>query len=519
MKATRILSMVLALAMVFALALSGSALADGAVPEVLRVGTSEELGQLLPNSAAGECGVGDFLVYDMIFYYDADNNLTSDIIDDYHFEDDGFTLVMNVREGVTFSSGNPLTGEDVLFTLASAQEPDRQAIKSDFELFDFENSYVSDDGYTVYLKTFDTATAVSQFSMLIQVPVLDKAWVEENGWTSELWYTAPSGSGPYGVADYLTGNTYTFALRDDWWMADAGIEYPNEITLTAYAEKSTMYIDLENGSIDLAIEPSSEDFVRSQDEGDNIEGVFINGNVCNWIVFDVEDPDSATYDIEVRKAIAHGVDWEQIAVAGKGVMWDPATSSIPSYFPDYIDLGQYEYDPELARQILADAGYADGDINLYMVISTNAQATGPVLQAYLADIGINFTFDAFDIPTAVPLWIEGEGDISTFAMMGGSAAHDPYWVYKELASTATMKDNQTVTDTTIDDCLAKALVAETEEEAHEYYVQIQQWIYDTYRIVPYFEEVNGACFNSDIISSVQFNSKQMPDLRNIVYAG
>ncbi len=488
------------------------------MPDVLRVGTSEELGQLLQYSSAYECFGGASLVYDMLFYFDTDDNMVSDIITNYSFEDNGYTLVLEVTKDAYFSSGNPLTGEDILFSLSSTQDPERQSTVSDFEYFDFENSYVSDDGYTVYLKTYDTATAVSQLAMLAQVWIVDKKWVEENGWDSELWYTGPSGSGPYAVSNYLTGNTYTFELRDDWWMADSSKEYPQTVTLTAYTEQTTMYIDLENGDIDVAIRVSSEDFERATADGDNIEGKYMYGNVCDWLIFDVENPDSPCYDIAVRKAIAHGVDWEQVAVAGKGIFWDEATSSIPSYFPDYINLGQYEYDPDYARQILADAGYEEGDIDLYMVLSVNAADNGPVIQAYLADIGINFTYDAVEIASAVPMWVEGEGDIATFAMQGGSVSHDSYWVYKELCSTATMKDNQTITDTTIDDCLAKALVAETSEEASEYYAEIQHWIYDNYRLVSYMEEVDGVCYNTDVVTDVHFNSRQQPDLRNIVYA-
>lgn len=545
MKATRNVSLLLAIVMLLSIVLSGCASTTEApaaaesepateaapvaedtaeaepapteaagVPEVLHVGTTEELGQLLQYSSASECGAGEFLVYDPIFYYDNNDELASDIITDYHFEDEGYTLVLTMRDDVVFSSGNKATGEDLLFSYASTLDPDRQAVVSNFDYFDFDNSYVGDDGYTVYLKTYDTATAVSQFPMLSLVFLLDKAWVEENGWDSDLWYDGPSGSGPYAVADYLTGNSYTFELREDWWMAGER-ELPQEIIVTSYSEASTMYMDLENGAISIAIEPSSEDYERSLNDGDNIDGALINGNVCNWLVFDYETGPCA--DINVRKAIAHGVLWEDIAIAGKGVKYGEATSSIPHYFPDYIELGQYEYDPDYARECLAEAGYEPGELTLYMVLSMNAVPLGAVLQAYMADIGINLEFEGFDIATAVPKWLAGEGDVSTFAMQGGSIAHDPYWVYKEINSEATMMDNRTVSDTTIDDCLAKALVASTEEEAHEQYVTIQNWIYDNYRVVSYFEEVNAVCFNTDVIANVHLNSRQLPDLRFIEY--
>jgi ABC-type transport system substrate-binding protein len=498
----------------------GSYVATGTAPENLYVGTSEELGLLLPYNTGNECGAGLFLVYDMIFYFDANGNVATDILTDYHYEDDGLTLVMTLRDDIVFTSGNKATGEDLLFSISSNVDPERGAVTTNYDYFDFDNSYVGDDGYTVYLKCVDGVSAVSQFNMLNLTCLLDKAWVEENGWDSELWYTGPSGSGPYVVSDYLTGNKYVFTRRDDYWMTDTSDRnLPGTVTVTAYAEKSTMYMDLEGGAISIAIECSSEDYQRAvEDDSDNIDGGLLQGNVCNWVVFGIEDG-GPTADINVRKAIAHGVNWDDIATAGKGIIWDPATSTLPSYFPDYVNEGQYEYDPDYARECLAEAGYSvDNPLDLYMVLSVNAIDTGAVLQAYLADIGINLTFDGYDIATAVPLWLDGEGDISTFAMQGGSMAHDAYWVFKELCSTATMADNRTISDTTIDDCLAGALAATTEEEAHEYYVQIQDWIYDNYRVVSYFEEVNCVCYDTSVVSELHIGPRQYPDLRFISYA-
>lgn len=498
--------------------IEATVLEGGTTPDELFVGTTESLGNLLPWTTGSECGAGFYLVYDMIFYYDTNDELASDIITDYAFSDDGYTLTLTMRDDIVFSNGDPATGEDLLFSLASTRDEDRQAVTTSFDYFDFDNSYVGDDGYTVVLKTYDTATMVSQFGNLALVCLLNKSWCEETGWTSQAWYDDPCGSGPYDVAEYLTDNYYIFERRADYWMDDADRNLPDRIRVTSYNEAATMYMDLENGAISIAIEPASEDFERSLDEGDNIEGKFINGNVCNWIVFDVEN--GPLSDINLRKAIAHGVMWDDVAAAGKGVKYTPATSTIPAYFPDYVEMGQYEYDPDYARECLAEAGYESGELTLMMYTGpqpgTIASAT--VLQAYLAEIGINLQFQSYEMATVVPMWMAGEGDISTFAMQGGTMALDSYWVYKELSSTATMADNRNITDTTYDELLAKALVAPTQEEAHQYYVELQQHIYDTYRVVSYFEEVNAVCFNTDIVSDVHFCSRTYPDLRFVVYA-
>lgn len=488
----------------------------GSAPDVLDVGTTEQLGYLLPYSSS-ECGAGLFLVYDMLFYYDANDELASNIITDYSFEEDGFALRLTMRDDIVFSNGDPATGEDLLFSLSSIKDEARGAVTSSFNYFDFENSYVDEDGYTVVLKTYDTATCVSQFGNLTLVCLLDKAWCEEVGWSSQDWYTGPVGSGPYAVTDYLTDHSYQFTLRDDYWGSTDNL--PRVINFTSYEEASTMYMDLENGEIAVAIEPDSLDLERAAaDDSDNMDYRFINGNTCNWMVLDCEGLFS---DINLRKAVAHAVRWDDVATAGKGIKFNSATSSIPSDFPDYKYEGQYEYDPDYARECLAEAGYSvDNPLTVVMYVGpqpgTIASAT--VMQAQLAEVGIDLQFESYEMATVVPMWIAGEGDISSFAMQGGSLGKDAAWCFKELGSNATMGDNRTFFDSTIDDLMAKALVASSQEEAREYYYEIQDWIYDNYRVISYFEEVNGVCFDTDVVTEIHLGNRQYPDLRFLTYA-
>ena len=537
MKFKRFIALLLALCMVAAIALTGcgsssddtseagtdtaedstDADSTGTAPETLEVGTSESLGMLLPYTTSSECGTGEFLIYDMLFYYNYDQELVSDIITDYYYSDDGFTLYLVMSQDVVFSNGDLATGEDLLFSLSSIVDEERGASTTSFDYFDFENSYVEDDGYTVVLKTYDTATAVSQFCNLVQVALLDKAWVEEVGWDAEEWYTGPVGSGPYIVSDYVSEHHYTFTKRDDYWGGD--LDMPETITVTSYSEATTMAMDLENGDLQLVIEPDSTDYEAAlEDDTDNIDGISINGNTCNWIVFDC---DGIFADENLRLAVAHACDWDQVAAAGKGVKYASATSSIPSYFSDYKEEGQYEYDPDLAIEYLNAAGYeADGSlvITMYVGPQDGSKATATIMQEYLRQVGITLEWESYEMATVMQMWTDGDGDLFSYAYQGGSVTYDSFFVYQQLTSSATMELCQTTYDSTIDDCVAAAILASTEEEAREYYQEIQDWIYETCRVVSYFEEVNCAIFDNTVITDCYFTSKVYPDLRNVIWA-
>ena len=484
--------------------------------DILNVGTAEVLGYPQWGSTSSFIGPYYYLIYDPIFYF-AGSELDSDVLEEWHFEDDGYTLVMTLRDCVYFSNGAQATGEDLLYSFTSNLDPDRNSTyaASYYAHLDADASSVGDDGFTVYLKSDGDATMVTQIGNLVMTPLMSKEWCEQVGWVSEEWYSGPVGSGPYAVEEYKTDNYYLFSLREDWWMADESVMPAKQIKYTAYSEASTMYMDLEGGAIDLAITPASSDYERALSD-DKIGTQTLNGNVTQWLVFDEED--SPFTDINLRKAVAHAVKWDEVASAGKGVLWDEADSSIPEYFPDYLSVGEYEYDPDLAKQYLEAAGYSEGELELYMVCTSQAVPSITVLQHYLDQIGIVMTFDGLELSTVIQERTKGTGDFDYYAMSGGSQARDSYAIYSALLSSARIKNCQTVTDTTLDDLLAKAAASSTTEEARGYYQELQQWIYDSYRLIPIFDNISTCVYNNSVISSANIVNQQYPNLRNIEFA-
>lgn len=483
--------------------------------DILNVGTYEDLGYPQWGSTSTFIGPYYYLIYDPVFYF-AGGDYASDVLENWSFEDDGYTLVMKLREDVYFSNGAQATGADLLYSFTSNLDPDRSSVyaESYYAHLDADASYVGDDGFTVYLKSDGEATMVTQLGNLVMTPLMCEAWCEEVGWVSEEWYSGPVGSGPYEVAEYKTDNYYLFSLREDWWQEGEAIMPAKQIKYTSYSEQSTMYMDLEGGAVDLAITVASSDYERAQ--GDDAIGTqTLNGDSTQWVVFDMED--SVFSDINLRLAVAHGVKWDEVATAGKGTLWDEADSSIPEYFPAYLSVGPYEYDPDLAKQYLADAGYSEGELDVYMVCTTQAVPSLTVMQSYLDQIGINMTFDAYELSSVISMRTEGTGDMDYYSMSGGSLARDAYTAYSALLSTARIKNCQTVSNTTVDDLLAKAAASATTEEAIGYYQQLQQWLFDTCRLVPVFDNVDACAYNVDVISSVDIINRQYPNLRNIEF--
>ena len=103
---------------------------------------------------------------------------------------------------------------------------------------------------------------------------------------------------------------------------------------------------------------------------------------------------------EVRLPSPHAVDWEATITTAGGSVATPAKSSIASTVSYYKEVGLYEYDPELSKQLLAEAGYADGfEFTVTEEEVPLAIRVLETVQAYLAEIGITMNIEATDTPT------------------------------------------------------------------------------------------------------------------------
>ncbi|RGZ04955.1 hypothetical protein DXA14_09865 [Hungatella hathewayi] len=171
------------------------------------MGTINVLGTFMPGSENEVCHWGCYLVYDYLFYYDEENNAFSDILKNWYYEEDGTTFVMECRDDVYFANGNQMTGEDVLFSIKTLVDRGTNQAAY-YATVDWDNSYVSEDGFTVYLaNTQEFGPGIINMGV---VYLLDQSWCEETGFDNiDPWLNAPNGSGPYEVAEYVTDSYVT----------------------------------------------------------------------------------------------------------------------------------------------------------------------------------------------------------------------------------------------------------------------------------------------------------------------
>lgn len=481
--------------------------------DTIYIGTTQSIGSLQPTAGANQFYAALGLVYDFGIYIDAaSGEVRSDVLENWYYEDDT-TIILQLKDGVFFSNGESMTGEDVLYSMecyvfTGAQDAQQYAG------YDFDNSTVSDDGLTVTLKTTDIwgpGIGAATF------PVLCKSWCEEIGWDlatdeGQAWYNCPVGSGPFEVSENKVGSTITLIRREDYW---GECDWPEEIKTVVfrqYNDSAAMYVDLESGNLDLCFGVSNEDMARgSSGQSENIAtDVTTFGEL---IRFTINYDYSWMSEPEFREAIACAIDWANVAgVAGGGLYKDAATIIPELSRFNNPDVTGYTYDPDHAKELLAGLGISDGDIQLTCIVQDKAVYTDAAesIQYYLSEVGIGMEIKSYDRPTSISM-LKTDACEDNYASVWGGATFtgDPYaWCPRYFASTsgtwATVIQDETAS--TMWDDINNMVESDGKIAAYQ---DFEAYLTDNYLVFPFMEYVTGVAYNADLIDSVQLTTDQL----------
>jgi ABC-type transport system substrate-binding protein len=213
------------------------------------------------------------------------------------------------------------------------------------------------DQYTVVFTMCKPDPAFLAKVAFVPFAIYPQEWLEANAneANKETLLSAPVGTGPYMVESWNRGDGINLTRFDDYWGTPAIAE--NAVIRWA-TEGAARLLELQSGTIDHMTSVSPDDFATV--EGDSNLQLIVDPNP-NVFYFAMTDTFEPFNDLNVRKAIAMGIDRQRIVDN-----FYPPGSEVASHFtPCNITNGcegedWYEFDPEAARALLAEAGYPDG---------------------------------------------------------------------------------------------------------------------------------------------------------------
>lgn len=472
---------------------SGSSNSAVSLNTAIIVGTTEEYHYYNPSGSATAAAYMQGLLYDRLWEVsDVTKQHGSRILESWEWVDN-VTLKVVLKDGIYFPNGTQMKASDILFSLWKYNR-DGNPSKSYTDLTDYDASYVGENDLTAYIVFHEPYGAAEN---TLAIPILSEEWCADYPDGHDIWWTGPMGSGPYEITEAKTDDYVVYTLRDDYWDETFETEI-TQITIKHYKDSTAMWVDFQNGVIDVALGLSSTQVEELQrNPGDMTLAIQSMNAVSNLALNEMNEYLS---DIRVREAITYAIDFEAVAAVAYGVLSTPASSSrFTSAFPFYVEREGYPYDPERSRQILADAGYAEGEISLDFVALTDGvqPVVAEAVQGFLSAVGINVNVMTYDFGTAIPMLIEGESDLGYFTITGGNTMLEPDQVFSTFTGAFKVAY---IDDPTLQDYIKQGLATVDTETRNELYKAADQWLTDNFFALPIAELTEALAFNSRITS-------------------
>ncbi|KQR38765.1 MULTISPECIES: ABC transporter substrate-binding protein [Microbacterium] len=321
-------------------------------------------------------------IYEGLISRTQENEIIPRLASDYEVSDDGLTYTFTLNDGITFHSGTALTSADVVASY--------EAVRTDATLqgnaeFASVASITAPDPTTVQI----VLTEPNQnFLFSLTGPA---GLVFQAGDTTDL-KTAENGTGPFTLTRWNKGSAITFARNDAYWGEPAGVAEVEFQYIPDFTAGVNTALD---GGVQVltAVDPN----LASQLEGDF---TLTTGRTTDKATLAFNNAKAPLDDVRVREALRLAIDHEGLveAVGAGSTLYGP----IPELDPGYEDLSDVvSYDPEKAKELLAEAGQED--LELTLTIPSFYGTTVPkVLISDFQKVGVTLDVDSVEFPT----WLE-----------------------------------------------------------------------------------------------------------------
>lgn len=425
--------------------------------DTVRIALSKEMDNAdVYFSSARESVLFTFAVYDSLVERDPKTGeLVGNLAESYEWVDDT-TLEFVLHTGITFHNGEPLDADDVVFTINHFADPARTVAKPNTVNWIENAEKIDARTVRINLKAPFPA-ALSYFDS--SLPIYPDQYYQEVG---ERGFSAkPVGSGPYELVSIDPGRGYKLKAFENYH--GHGPRHKPAIAnvdVRSIPDVNTQIAELFSGSIDFMWQVPEEQTqkIAAQDRFTVANAPTLRFGYVSMDASGRTGDKVPMTDIRVRQAVNHAIDREAIRQAFFSENSQLINSICsPLQFGCEQDVTSYDYDPEKARALLAEAGYAEG-FTTTLYAYRDRQAAEAMAQM-LADVGITAELNFLQYAALVERGLKGEvpmgfltwgsGSIpdvsaSTSKFFDGSAIDD----VKDPELTALLKTGDSTTDET-----------------------------------------------------------------------
>lgn len=422
-------------------------------------------------------------------------NLAPGLAESWEANESSTVWTFHLRKGVRFHDGTPFDAQAVRFNFERWNDPDHPYRGEGKSFAGFEyvfggfkgNNVLKEievvDDYTVRFHLTDSVgffpAMVAAIYLQIDSPTAVMKDPDRYG-TPEV---GTVGTGPFKFDRWVIGDRVILKRNDDYWGERARVD---TLVFRGIPEPASRLAELKAGAIHIAINLSPEDYPLVQKDP-NLVPVLQDGLNIGYLAF--HQSHEPLDDPRVRQAIALAIDKKAIVEAFYAGLGTPADQFVPPAMWGRSErVTDYPYDPQRARQLLAEAGYPNGfETELwYMPVSRPyfpaPQPIAEAIASYLAEVGIRARLMTEDWGTYLSDYLRGKFPLY---MLGWSPDYpDPdnylFTFFGPRAPDSLGWDRPEVRD-----LLRRARTSPSSEERKELYAQVQEAVHDQIPSIPF----------------------------------
>ena len=440
---------------------------------------------LYTNMSSDSTVVG--LIYESFYYRDARGEMYPRLATDYEVSEDGLVYTYHLKEGVQWQTGGEFKASDVVFSINRAKESPYMVRST--QLIDTVEAI---DDYTVEITLTQLSPTfymdVNGIAMLSEQAMQGK----DSGFTSDM----PGGTGPYTLVEWSGDEKAVFKVNENY---HGDLPQITEIEYIVFGDEASALLAFEAGELDYVSVPSTDwERISASDEYGTM---LVDNNMTIYLCFNCQrEPFN---DVRVRQAFSYAINKEDVLYAAAddlGVLTN--TIGTPTYnfaMPDSSEVFGYEYNPEKARDLLAQAGYPDGltlEEGIWTIGAAQLSVPVEVIQAQLAEVGVTAEIQMID--TAVYMDDLAQGNHQLAIMTWSSSSDTSY--YASLYTSAGLGSNNLslYQNDRVDELFALASQTLDQDLRKEYFKEAYNIAAEEAAYIPLYLPSACAAFDKDL---------------------
>ncbi len=337
-------------------------------------------------------GMVNSQIFDYLTILTPDGSVEGELAKSWEVSDDELTWTFTLQEGVMFHDGTELNAAAIKLNLDRVLNPDN-ALPASRLLKGITEVNVVDD------TTLEIVTEAPLGALLFHLSHYSLGMISPAALESmspEELAQNPVGSGPFKFVSYTPNESIVLERNDDYWGTVPALD---TVTFKPVPEPASRSVLIETGEADVVtkLAPQDVDFLKE------LDGMRVDVIPFTRVVFIHMNGTKAPFDnVKVRQALSWAVDRESIVSNILNDLAVVATGPLGNGVSMYSPTDNYGYDPDKARDLLAEAGYADGFTTKMWVPQgryQGAEEAAQAVQAQLAEVGVTVELEVVEWST------------------------------------------------------------------------------------------------------------------------